>query len=150
MNATTSTSGRNNQKALFFSKSQIRQKTKIITKNFTGTSAVMMDVTITLSSVHKLLLITQTIGKTTARTASIFSRSLKAVLKLSVYVLASDIYFLNCFGRTRLTVCVTCWWAGRDNVILSESTSSPANCLKTRRLPPVKCTLCWALEELKT
>src|SRR4030095_15294684 len=27
----------------------------------------------------------------------------------------------------------TRWWAGRDNAILSEPTSSHANCLKTRR-----------------
>ena len=40
----------------------------------------------------------------------------------------------------RLTVCVTRWWAGRDNAILTEPTSSHAKCLKTRRLPPVGCT----------
>ena len=34
------------------------------------------------------------------------------------------------------------WWAGRENAILTEPTSSHANCLKTRRLPPVGCTLC--------
>ena len=28
------------------------------------------------------------------------------------------------------------WWAGRDNAALPEPTSSHANCLKTRRLPP--------------
>src|SRR5512134_1874746 len=39
----------------------------------------------------------------------------------------------------------TRWWAGRGNAILTEPTSSHANCLKTRRLPPVGCTLCWAL-----
>jgi len=42
------------------------------------------------------------------------------------------------------TVCVTRWWAGRDNAILSEPTPSHTKCLKTRRLPPVGCTLCWA------
>src|SRR6266545_7527305 len=45
----------------------------------------------------------------------------------------------------RLTVSVTRWWAGRDNVTLPEPTSSHVKCLKTRRLPPVGCTLCWAL-----
>jgi len=34
--------------------------------------------------------------------------------------------------------------AGRDNASLTETTSSHVNCLKTRRLPPVGCTLCWA------
>jgi len=33
--------------------------------------------------------------------------------------------------------------AGRDNAVLPEPTPSHANCLKTRRLPPVGCTLCW-------
>jgi hypothetical protein len=42
----------------------------------------------------------------------------------------------------RPTACVTRGWAGRDNAILTEPTSSHANCLKTRRLPPVGCTLC--------
>src|SRR5512147_1692323 len=42
------------------------------------------------------------------------------------------------------TVCVTCGWVGRDDAILPEPTSSHATCLKTRRLPPVGCTLCWA------
>ena len=46
----------------------------------------------------------------------------------------------------RPTACVTRWWAGRDNAILTEPTSSHGNCLKTRRLPPVGCTLCWAAE----
>jgi hypothetical protein len=47
---------------------------------------------------------------------------------------------------SRPTACVTRWWVGRANTILPESTSSHANCLKTRRLPPVGCTLCWAAE----
>jgi hypothetical protein len=47
-------------------------------------------------------------------------------------------------ARKRLTVCVTCGWAGRDNAALLEPTSSQTNGLKTRRLPPVGCTLCWA------
>src|SRR6266542_2741496 len=42
------------------------------------------------------------------------------------------------------TAGVTRWWAGRDNATLPEPTSSHANYLKTRRLPPVGCTLCWA------
>src|SRR6185503_7142637 len=48
------------------------------------------------------------------------------------------------FCVKRPTVCVTRWWAGRDNAILPESASSRVKCLKTRRLPPVGCTLCWA------
>ncbi len=64
-------------------------------------------------------------------------------------------HFLNCrmvckythiifmdYGLNSPTACVTRWWAGRDNAILTEPTSSRANCLKTRRLPPVGCTLC--------
>src|SRR5512145_1899010 len=45
----------------------------------------------------------------------------------------------------RLTACVTRGWAGRDNADLTEPTPSHAKCLKTRRLPPVGCTLCWAV-----
>src|SRR5688572_7532436 len=41
------------------------------------------------------------------------------------------------------TARVTRWWAGRDNAALAEPTLSQENCLKTRRLPPVGCTLCW-------
>ena len=44
----------------------------------------------------------------------------------------------------RLTAGVTLWWAGRGNVVLTEPAPSHANCPKTRRLPPVGCTLCWA------
>src|SRR5574341_647954 len=59
---------------------------------------------------------------------------------------------LPCISNTMsgLTVCVTRWWAGRDNAILPEPTSSHANCLKTRRLPPVGCTLCWVAVILET
>ena len=42
-----------------------------------------------------------------------------------------------------LTVGVTRKWAGRGNAILSETTSSRVNCLKTRRVPLVGCTHCW-------
>lgn len=41
------------------------------------------------------------------------------------------------FASHSLTVGVTRWWAGRDNAILTESTPSHENGLKTRRLPPV-------------
>ena len=37
---------------------------------------------------------------------------------------------------SRLTVCITRWWAGRDDTVLPEPASSHAKCLKTRRLPP--------------
>ncbi len=53
--------------------------------------------------------------------------------------------FLNltyCFDL-HLPGCVTCGWAGGDNAVLTEPASSHANCLKTRRLPPVGCTRCW-------
>ena len=46
------------------------------------------------------------------------------------------------FSTGCLTACVTRWWAGRDNAALTEPTSSHVNCLKTRRVPPVGCTLC--------
>jgi hypothetical protein len=36
----------------------------------------------------------------------------------------------------RPTARVSRWWAGRENATLPEPTSSRANCLKTRRLPP--------------
>jgi hypothetical protein len=39
----------------------------------------------------------------------------------------------------------TRWWAGRDNAILSKTISSHENCLKTRRVPQVGCTLFWAV-----
>ena len=35
-------------------------------------------------------------------------------------------------------------WAGRDNASLTEPTSSHENASKTRRLPDVGCTPCWA------
>src|SRR5512138_1543165 len=35
-------------------------------------------------------------------------------------------------------------WAGGDNAILTEPAWSHATCLKTRRVPPVGCTRCWA------
>ncbi len=38
------------------------------------------------------------------------------------------------FAQDKLPERGTRWWAGRDNVILTEPTSSRANCLKTRRL----------------
>ena len=44
----------------------------------------------------------------------------------------------------RLTVCVTCWWAGVDNAHYSGKCLSQKNAYKSRRIPPVKCTLCWA------
>jgi len=34
---------------------------------------------------------------------------------------------------------------GQDNAVLSESTSSHTKCLKPRRFPLVRCTLCWAV-----
>ena len=40
-------------------------------------------------------------------------------------------------ASVRLTAGVTRWWAGGDSATLPEPTSSHANCLKTRRLPPV-------------
>src|SRR6266540_1893218 len=43
------------------------------------------------------------------------------------------------------TACVTRWWVGRENATLMESTSSQEYCPKTRRLPPVGCTLCWTV-----
>ena len=50
----------------------------------------------------------------------------------------------------RLTVSVTRGWAGRENAALTEPTSSHANCQKTRRIPLVGCTLCWAVLTLLT
>jgi len=56
-----------------------------------------------------------------------------------------DVRFIVAFllwRISRLTVSVTRGWAGRGNAVLTEPASSRANCLKTRRLPPVGCTLC--------
>ena len=42
------------------------------------------------------------------------------------------------------TVGVTRWWVGRDIAALPGPVSGHANCLKTRRVPAVRCTLCLA------
>src|SRR6266498_4280110 len=47
--------------------------------------------------------------------------------------LLSQLINLFVSSESRLTVCVTRWWAGRDNAILTESTPSHRNCQKTRR-----------------
>ncbi len=47
-------------------------------------------------------------------------------------------------AMARPTVCVTCGWAGRGDAVLPEPTLSRGNSLKTRRVPPVGCTPCWA------
>ena len=49
----------------------------------------------------------------------------------------------------RLTVCVTRGWAGGDHATLMEPVSGQVYCLKTRTLPPVGCTLCWAALNIK-
>jgi hypothetical protein len=67
--------------------------------------------------------------------------------------LCSSIFHLlinNKNVQGRPTVCVTRGWAGRDNAILPEPAPSHAKCLKTRRLPPVGCTLCWHAFDLET
>jgi hypothetical protein len=46
--------------------------------------------------------------------------------------------------RFNLTVCVTRGWVGQGSAILPELTLSHENSLKSQRLPPVGCTLCWA------
>ena len=53
-------------------------------------------------------------------------------------------------ARDSPTFCVTRWWAGRENAALPEPASSHRKCLKTRRLPPVGCTLCWAFSRSKS
>src|SRR5512145_3085916 len=60
-------------------------------------------------------------------------------------VMQKCFYFHVCPQLVRLTGCVTRGWVGRDNAALPEPASSHGNCSKTRRLPPVGCTLCWAL-----
>jgi len=79
---------------------------------------------------------------TTGRCSAVATKRLHSVV--------FDECFYDCcapqmFRREGLTVCVTRWWAGRGNATLTELTSSRENCLKTRRLPPVGCTLCWAI-----
>jgi hypothetical protein len=43
-----------------------------------------------------------------------------------------------------LTACVSRKWAGRGPGSKMESSRGAENCQKTRRLPLVGCTLCWA------
>jgi hypothetical protein len=44
-----------------------------------------------------------------------------------------------------LTVCVTCGWAGVDKTLRAGFCSGVDKARKWRRIPPVKCTLCWAV-----
>ena len=50
--------------------------------------------------------------------------------------------------KTKLLTCptarVTCGWAGRDKTLRAGFCSGVENARKCRRIPPVKCTLCWA------
>src|SRR5688572_9117150 len=55
-----------------------------------------------------------------------------------------DLHSFLIYDLSSPTVGVTRWWVGRDTASLTEPASSYTNCLKTRRLPPVGCTLCWA------
>src|SRR5687768_15057405 len=55
-----------------------------------------------------------------------------------------DLHSFLIYDLSSPTVGVTRWWVGRDNATLPEPASSYTKCLKTRRLPPVGCTLCWA------
>jgi len=41
-----------------------------------------------------------------------------------------------------LTVCVTCWWAGRGQCSLYGEYSRQKNLNLAERVPPVKCTRC--------
>src|SRR6266508_104371 len=61
---------------------------------------------------------------------------------LSKAVLRCVFRYQQCLD-VRPTVGVTRKWVGQDNAVLTESTSSQEKCLKTRRVPPVGCTLCW-------
>ena len=55
-------------------------------------------------------------------------------------------YHLTKLGRKDVhrTVCVTCGWAGVDKTPRAGFCSGVENARKCRRIPPVKCTLCWA------
>src|SRR3990172_9171112 len=57
-------------------------------------------------------------------------------------------YFANC-ARKRPTVGVSRKWAGRDSTQQPEKTQRREKTLKTRRIPLVGCTLCWAVLTLK-
>ena len=48
------------------------------------------------------------------------------------------------FGPLTGAVIGTRWWAGRGQRSITESCRGVENCQKTRRLPLVGCTLCWA------
>jgi len=47
------------------------------------------------------------------------------------------------FALGCLTASVTCWWAGVDNADCTEKCPGVESSHFGRRLPPVKCTLCW-------
>jgi hypothetical protein len=53
-------------------------------------------------------------------------------------------YFQITYGMSRLTVCVTCGWAGVDKTSRAGFCLGVDKARKWRRIPPVKCTLCWA------
>jgi hypothetical protein len=56
--------------------------------------------------------------------------------------------FLNYITVCRLsrpTVCVSRKWAGADSAGEPEKNSKPEKAQKTRRVPLVGCTLCWAV-----
>src|SRR5215210_4810182 len=65
------------------------------------------------------------------------------------YIVHKLLSSMSVVAFCRPTARVTRWWAGRDDAILAGTTPSHANCLKTRRLPPVGCTHCWATLRLR-
>jgi hypothetical protein len=78
-----------------------------------------------------------------------FSYSCGTGCALLTRAILHGIHGIQQYSTRRPTAGVTRWWAGRDNATLTEPTPSHANCLKTRRLPPVGCTLCWAAFSLR-
>src|SRR6266508_1163262 len=80
-----------------------------------------------------------------SRRAAWLLEDLEEVREIVAMQSVSFIFETHSSCKGWLTVSVTRWWAGRDNATLTEPTSSHANCSKTRRLPPVGCTLCWAV-----
>ena len=53
--------------------------------------------------------------------------------------------YIMCCEFSHPTACVSRKWAGHGQGSKTESCRGVENCPKTRRLPLVGCTLCWAL-----
>ena len=74
-----------------------------------------------------------------------FKTNFKYIFTVRPFIKYYPLFFLPCCARGVPTVSVTCWWAGVDYADCTEKCPSVESTLRGRRLPPVKCTLCWAV-----